>query len=79
MSRCLLHKNDFEEFKQWCVKRGIEIRPGRGGYQLLQIKTPKSSWQAIYERLNAPEHLTVTWPLEQIVRRFLRDPIRKEN
>jgi hypothetical protein len=73
MTKCLLHKNHLDEFKTWCIKRGIEIRPGRGHHQVLQVLTAKYSWQVVYERCHAPEHYTVTWPLEAMMRRFIND------
>lgn len=77
MSRCLLHKTKLDEFKEWCRKRAIPTRPGRGHHQILQVLTPKFGWQVVYERDSAPEHYTVTWPLEMTVKRFINDPARK--
>ncbi len=73
MSRCLLHKSKLEEFKTWCEHRAIKTRPGRGDYQVLQVLTAKFGWQVVYDRNDAPEHYTVTWPLEMVVTRFIRD------
>ncbi|WP_143757418.1 hypothetical protein [Burkholderia singularis] len=72
MSRCLLHKTKLESFKSWMTETGIEHRPGRGDFQILQIKTKNGQWQCIFDRIEAPEHYTVAWPLEPIVRRFIR-------
>ena len=73
MSRCLLHKSRLEAFRTYLTERGIEHRPGRGDFQVLQVMTGKSSWQVIYDRLNAPEHYTVTGPLEPTVRKFIKE------
>jgi hypothetical protein len=72
MSRCLLHKTKLEPFKTWMTEAGIEHRPGRGDFQILQIKTKNGQWQCVFDRIEAPEHYTVAWPLEPIVRRFIR-------
>lgn len=72
MSRCLLHKTRLEPFKQWMTAAGIEHRPGRGDFQVLQVKTKNGQWQCVFDRIEAPEHYTVAWPLESIVRRFIR-------
>lgn len=72
MSRCLLHKTKLEAFKNWLDASGIEHRPPRGDFQVLQIKTKNRQWQCVFDRIEAPEHYTVAWPLEPIVRRFIR-------
>lgn len=73
MSRNLLHKTKIEAFKAWLDEKGIEHRPARGTYQVLQIKTKNGQWQCVFDRLDAPEHYTVAWPLESMVHRFIRD------
>ncbi len=70
MSRCLLHKNKLEAFKAWLTATGIEHRPARGEFQVLQVKV-KNGWQCIFDRLDAKEHYTVAAPLESTVRRFI--------
>ncbi|MBR8362130.1 hypothetical protein KDW55_02205 [Burkholderia sp. AU19243] len=72
MSRNLLHKTKLKPFKAWMDSYGIEHRPGRGDFQVLQIKTKNGQWQCVFDRIEAPEHYTVAWPLEPIVRRFIR-------
>lgn len=71
MSRCLLHKTKLDAFKQWMDANGIEHRPGRGDFQVEQIKTKSGQWQCIFDRLDAKEHYTVAAPIEHLVRRFL--------
>lgn len=73
MSRNLLHKTKLDDFKLWLDEKGIEHRPARGTYQVLQVKTKSGQWQCVFDRHNAPEHYTVAWPLEPIVQRFIRD------
>lgn len=72
MSRCLLHKTKLDAFKEWLSTSGIEHRPARGDFQVLQVKTRNGQWQCVFDRLDAPEHYTVAWPLEPIVWRFIR-------
>ncbi|KVC84003.1 hypothetical protein [Burkholderia ubonensis] len=79
MSRNLLHKTKIESFKSWMDLAGIEHRPGRGDFQVLQIKTKNGQWQCIFDRIEAPEHYTVAWPLEPIVRRFIKASMEEGN
>ncbi len=72
MSRCLLHKNKLEAFKAWLTAGGIAHRPGRGDFQVLQVALPRNQWGVVFDRIEAPEHYTVTGPLEGVVRRFIR-------
>lgn len=72
MSRNLLHKSKLTDFKTFLDSVGIEHRPGRGDYQILQVKTKSGQWQCVFDRLDAPEHYTVAWPLEPIVHRFIK-------
>jgi hypothetical protein len=74
MSRNLLHKSKLDAFKSWLVLNGFEHRPGRGDYDVLQVKSPiTGDWQCVFDRHNAPEHYTVAEPLELVVRRFIRE------
>lgn len=77
MSRCLLHKSKLDEFKAWLDAKQIEHRPGRGDYQVLQVKTKNGQWQCVFDRLDAPEHYTVAWPLEGYVWKYIKS--RKES
>ncbi|CAG9255838.1 hypothetical protein [Paraburkholderia caribensis] len=78
MSRNLLHVNKLDAFKAWMTSVGIEHRPGRGGYEVLQIKTKKGAWQCVFRRAEMPEHYTVAHPIEPIVRRFINDNRSRE-
>ena len=73
MSRRLLHKTKLEAFKQWLGANGIEHRPPRGDFQVLQIKTKSGQWQCVFDRLDAKEHYTVAAPIEHLVQRFIND------
>lgn len=73
MSRYLLPKNKLEAFKTWLDANNIEHRPGRGFHEILQIRTKKKYWQAVTEQLDTVEHYRAAWPVQSIVRRFLRD------
>ena len=79
MSRCLLHKTKLDAFQQWLSTQGIEVRPGRGDFEVLQVKLGQchragpSPWHCVFDRIEAPEHYTVAWPLEQLVRRFIKE------
>lgn len=73
MSRNLLHKTHLEDFKAWLAYRGTEYRPGRGDWQVLQVKCGQE-WQCVYHRIYMPEHLTVAGnKIEKLVRRFYDD------
>lgn len=73
MSRNLLHVSKLDEFQAWLTKVGVEHRPGRGEYEVLQVKTKKGTWQCVFRRHEMTEHFTVAYPLEPIVRRFIND------
>jgi hypothetical protein len=78
MSKCLLHKSKLEDFKRWMDEHHIEHRPGKGSFQVLQVKIRNKrknviEWQCVFDRLEAPEHYTVAWPLEGTVRKFIND------
>ena len=72
--RDLLHFRHLAEFGDWLAANGYEQRPGKGGYQVLQIRLPfKREWHAIYKRDRAKEHYTVPNQLQGAVRRFIRE------
>lgn len=73
MSKNLLHKTKLEAFKAWLDANHIEHRPGRGNWQVLQIKTNRGHWQCVFDRLDAPEHYTVAWPLESMIYKFIKE------
>ena len=71
-NRCTLHKNKLEDFKAFLDKNVTAYRPGKGTWQVLQVLTPDSGWQCIYERADMPEHFTVQDKLMPIVWAFLK-------
>lgn len=73
MSRNLLHKSKLEDFKAWLDAKKRVHRPGRGDFQVLQVAVPHNQWAVVYDRIEAPEHYTVTWPLESTVRQFIQE------
>lgn len=76
MSRSLLHKSKLEDFKAWLDENCINHRPGVGDYQVLQVERRcpvVNRWDAIYERLHEPDHLTVVTQLERLVRRYIKE------
>lgn len=71
--RCTLAIHKLDEFKVWLDAQGIEHRPTSADYQVLQVQLPGvKGWHAIYQRLDATVHLSVTGPLVPLVRRFVR-------
>lgn len=73
MSRSLLHITKLEEFKSWLDSRGIEHRPPRGDYQVLQVKMRKHGYACVYSRHDMKEHFTVDARIEGLVSRFCRE------
>jgi hypothetical protein len=72
--RCLLHKDKLPEFQSWLDSQEIENRPGRGDWQLLQVRAKDGKgWDVLYERLEMKEHVTVPDPMVQLVRRFISE------
>lgn len=75
MSRNLLHKSKLEAFKAWLDSQGIDHRPPRGDYQVLQVLCVRRGghfWACVFDRINAPEHYTVDTRIEPMVRRFIQ-------
>lgn len=71
--RNLLHKSKLQAFKDWMTAEGIEWRDGKGGYQVIQIKT-RNGWSAIYDSdKDRREHYTVQHELQGAVWRFLKE------
>ena len=56
----------------WLDAKGIEHRPGRGFYEVMQLKHG-GGWPAIFTRAYAPEHVSVPKTLWPLVRSFLRE------
>lgn len=74
MSRNTLHKSKLDDFKAWLDAQGIEHRPGKGDWQVLQVRSRDGkNWNAVYERADMPEHLTTVRYLDSLVARFCRD------
>ena len=72
--RDLLHVSRVSEFREWCTQvKGLEVRDGRGAYEICQI-LPKGSkrWQVIFSRDRMPEHVTVPEPLVPLVLNFIK-------
>lgn len=72
MSRNMLHISKLEEFKQWLDSEGIQHRPGKGAYQVLQVCKDGTHWNCIYERNEMPEHYTADRHIDPLVRKFCR-------
>jgi len=73
MSRNLLHKTKLEPFKAWLTSQGIQHRPPRGDYDVLQVQWKAPDWFCVFDRHTAPEHYTVDSRMEPLVRRFIRE------
>ena len=74
--RCLLHKSKLDEFECWCSLYGIETRPGKGEWQVLQVKDPKYGWQVVFDRKDSPEHYTINDKLRNLVWNFIKESNR---
>lgn len=72
MSRNLLHKSTLPQFKEWLDRKHIQWREGKGEFQVIQVALPGNQWGVVYDRITAPEHYTVTAPMESLVRRFIQ-------
>ena len=72
MSRNTLHLSHLEKFKQWLVDEFIPFRPGKGNYQVIQIRLDDGQWACVYTRHDMPEHYTVDRRLEPLVHRFIK-------
>ena len=70
MSKCLLHKDKLQAFKDWLGSKGMHYREGIGAYQVLQV-FQHGQWMGIFKRDNMIEHLTVDVRLEGLVRAFI--------
>ena len=73
MSRNLLHKSKLAAFRCWLTAQGIEHRPPRGDYEVLQVQAKAPAWFCVFDRHAAKEHYTVDVRLEPTVRRFIRE------
>lgn len=66
-----LHISKLDAFKLWLNDHGIAHRPGKGDYQVLQVRTPNNGWQCVFRKNEMPEHFTVNEKLMPLVRRFI--------
>lgn len=73
MSRNLLHKSKLPAFRDWLTEQGIQHRPPRGDYEVLQVRLKSGAWHCVFDRHDSPEHYTVAKPLEQTVCCFIVD------
>jgi hypothetical protein len=73
MKRYLLHKTKLEEFKAWLDKEGIQHRPGKGDWQVLQVCTPENGFQVVFSQLKMPEYYSLNEKLEPTVLRFINE------
>jgi hypothetical protein len=60
------------QFKDWLDRKRIQRREGKGEFQVMQVAWPDGQWNCVYDRIDAPEHYTVTRPMEPLVRRFIQ-------
>lgn len=72
MSRNLLHKSTLTQFKEWLDRKHIQWREGKGEFQVMQVAWPEGQTNCVYDRIEAPEHYTVTRPMAPLVRRFIQ-------
>ena len=73
MSKCLLHKDKLQAFKDWLDSKGINHREPKDTYQVHQVYQ-QGQWMGIYQRASMIEHLTVDVRLEELVRAFISTP-----
>jgi len=72
-NRYALHKSKMPMFKTYLDSKGIAHRPGSGTCQELQVLTPKSGWQCVYNKFDAPEHLYIQDALMPVIKAFSID------
>ena len=73
MARNLLHKSKLEDFKLWLDANHILHRPGKGVWEVLQVKLTPNLWGFVFRRLHMPEHYTTSQTLERTVLKFIKD------
>ena len=71
MSRNIFHITHLNAFIAWLDEHGIQHRPGRGQFQVLQVSLNSRDWFCIYERHSSTEHYTVDHRIERMVRKFI--------
>ena len=62
----LLKISQLEDLMAWCEKNRIKFRPGRGKYEILQVRLAPH-WHAIYKRTKNHGYLTVPKQLIDMV------------
>lgn len=78
MSRNHLHVPHLDEFKTYLVNvRGVEVRDGRGEYEVLQVSIGKQ-WACIYMRQDMTEHFTVDKRIDHLVTDFYQGRKKKK-
>ena len=70
-ARFTLKQEDLEDFKTFCAERGIETRPGKGDYQVLQVFVPETKVFGVLHRRDSAEFLTIGEVLFPLVRLYL--------
>lgn len=73
MSRNLLHRTKLEAFKEFLDAHDVPHRPGRGDYQVLQVRWSDKHWAGVYTRNSMAEHYTNDPQLNFLVRWFCRE------
>lgn len=72
MSRCLLHIKKIDAFKKFCADIGVEVRDGKGDYEVIQVKLKSGRWMPIFTKNDAKEHVTVPSALHGLVWNFIK-------
>ena len=68
-----LARKSFPAFKDWLDSQSIAHRPGKGEYQMLQVKR-SSGWEILYSTFNYPDHYKAgSTQLAELVREFNAD------
>lgn len=73
MARNLLHKSKLEDFKLWLDANHIPHRPGKGVWEVLQVKLTPNLWGFVFCRLHMSEHYTTSQTLERTVLKFIKE------
>lgn len=69
--RGTLAKTRLGEFRAWLTANGYETRPGKGDYEVLQVKVG-GKWERIWDK-RTTKHLSVMENFMPIVLRFIRE------
>lgn len=72
-NRNMLPKHWLADYEAWLKTQGCHTRPGRGNYQVLQVRLPFSPvWHAIFFKETGNPHYTVPDPLYDITSKYLQ-------